>query len=182
MTIKRSHDEMLLSIRKGNVRDIDQWIQISFCPRKVNIDKAMERGMLVHNMIGELCQPQTKGYPCNHVSMIGETESLVMAQAGETIVTHSVAKDFLGSAKTRWVILTERPTSFWAQWSRDEVMSFLGSEEKNFPRFVGLRSETQAHYYCEDREYRYTTKYGVFNQMRNAHRPSCVNMRKENRR
>ena len=30
------------------------------------------------------------------------------------IVTHSVAKVFLGSAKTRQVILTKRPTSFWA--------------------------------------------------------------------
>ena len=61
-------------------------------------------------------------------------------------------------------------------------MSFLGSKAKSFLRFEGLRSETQAHYYCKDQEYRYVTKYGVFNQMRNAHRPSCVNSEKENRR
>ena len=30
------------------------------------------------------------------------------------VVTRSVAKVFLGSAKARWAILTERPTSFWA--------------------------------------------------------------------
>ena len=61
-------------------------------------------------------------------------------------------------------------------------MSFLESEAKSFLRFEGLRSETQARYYCEDREYRYVTKYGVFNQMRNTHRPSCVNTKEENRR
>ena len=30
------------------------------------------------------------------------------------LVTHSVAKVFQGSAKTRQAILTKRPTSFWA--------------------------------------------------------------------
>ena len=30
------------------------------------------------------------------------------------VVTHSVAKVFLGSSKTRQAILTERLTSFWA--------------------------------------------------------------------
>ena len=41
-------------------------------------------------------------------------------------VTHSIAKVFLGSAKARWAILTERPTSFWAYWLRDEAKSFQG--------------------------------------------------------
>ena len=30
------------------------------------------------------------------------------------VVMHSIAKVFLGSAKSRWAILMERPTSFWA--------------------------------------------------------------------
>ena len=46
--------------------------------------------------------------------------------------TRSIAKAFLGSAKTRRAILTERPTSFWAWWLRDEVKSFLRSEAKSF--------------------------------------------------
>ena len=40
-------------------------------------------------------------------------------------VTCSVAKVFLGSAKTRQAILMERLMSFWAEWSRDEAKSFL---------------------------------------------------------
>ena len=61
-------------------------------------------------------------------------------------------------------------------------MSFLGIEAKSFLRFEDLRSETQACYYCKDQEYRYVTKDQVFNQMRNTHRPSCVNSKEENGR
>ena len=32
----------------------------------------------------------------------------------KVVVMHSIAKDSLGSAKTRQAILMERPTSFWA--------------------------------------------------------------------
>ena len=45
-------------------------------------------------------------------------------------VMHSVVKVVLGSSETRRAILTERPTSFWAQWSRDEAMSFLGVKRR----------------------------------------------------
>ena len=36
------------------------------------------------------------------------------SQVSSAAVTRSVAKVFLGSAKTRWVILTKRLTSSWA--------------------------------------------------------------------
>ena len=38
----------------------------------------------------------------------------VRGEAQPPNVTHSVVKDFLGSAKTRWAILTKRLTSFQA--------------------------------------------------------------------
>ena len=50
-------------------------------------------------------------------------------------VTRSVAKVVLGSSKTRRAILTKRPTSFWAQWSRDEAKSFLVMKQE-LPKIV----------------------------------------------
>ena len=58
-------------------------------------------------------------------------------------------------------------------------MSFLGIEVKSFPMFEGSRSETQAHYYCTDRECTYITRRQVFIQRGMVHRPSCEGMKEE---
>ena len=47
-------------------------------------------------------------------SASSDTTTNVRGEARPPNVTHSVVKDFLGSAKTRWAILTKRLTSFRA--------------------------------------------------------------------
>ena len=48
------------------------------------------------------------------ISMSGSGTGSTEGSGKVVIVMHSVVKDFLGSAKTRQAILTERPMSFWA--------------------------------------------------------------------
>ena len=58
-------------------------------------------------------------------------------------------------------------------------MSFLESEARSFLKFEGAKEVIQAWYYCTDRECRYFTNSRVFNQVRDAHGPSCVVFKKE---
>ena len=49
----------------------------------------------------------------------------------------------------------------------------------SFLRFKASRDETQVCQYCADQECRYVTRSRVFNLIRNAHRPSCVDLKEE---
>ena len=71
----------------------------------------LSTSLAIHGMAGAiLCVSDT--FNCGLERITSPTT--ISPQVEQSTVMHSVAKDLLGSAKTRRVILTERPTSFWA--------------------------------------------------------------------